>query len=190
MVLAAVGKNGTGKDFFLEYVAKTYSNFVKVFFVSAKTGENIEEFKKVLKDKISAFAGQSAVGKSALINCLFSKNSAIEGELSEKINRGKNTTRHCQIYFNEDIMISDTAGFTSLDEKLLPIPYFELPYYYPDFIKHKSKCKYSSCMHFNEPIADCKIKQLVKAGELDKERYLRYKNIYQILEQKWVKTHG
>ena len=173
-----------------DYVNFAYGNFVKVIFVSAKTQKNLFELKNVLANKVSAFAGQSAVGKSALINMLLDNTKAIEGELSVKINRGKNTTRHSEIYCHESIMIADTSGFTSLDERLLPLAYYELPYYYPDYNKYKSECKYSSCMHFNEPFGDCKIKQLVKENKLDKLRYERYKKIYKILEEKWVKTHG
>ena len=173
-----------------DYIQKAYSSFINIIYISAKTGENIDKLKDSLRGKISAFAGQSAVGKSALVNLLFKDERALEGQLSKKINRGKNTTRHCEIHFDEDIMITDTAGFTSLDEKLLPIAYYELPYYYPDYNVVKGECKYTSCMHYNEPLKDCMVKQKVKSGEFDKERYLRYKKMYEILEQKWVKTHG
>ena len=173
-----------------DYVTNVYSHFIKTIFLSAKTSEGVNELYEVLSNKISAFAGQSAVGKSALINSLFKFEGAKEGVLSEKINRGKNTTRHCEIYFNNDIMIADTAGFSSLDETLLPIAYYELPYYYPDFNVYKSQCKYTSCVHYKEPSADCKIKSLVNNKTIDKERYLRYRKIYEILQEKWVRTHG
>ena len=173
-----------------EYIDNTYSNFIKTVFVSAKTESGIDSLKDVLKNKLSAFAGQSAVGKSALVNSLFKNLKTKEGELSQKIQRGKNTTRHCEIFFSEDIMLCDTAGFTSLDEKLLPIAYFELPYYYKDYNVYKTQCRYTNCTHTNEPINDCKIKQLVASGNLDKERYERYKKMYKILEEKWVREHG
>ena len=173
-----------------QYINFAYGKFIKIICVSAKTGQNFYELKNTLKNKVSAFAGQSAVGKSALINMLLEKETAVEGELSAKIMRGKNTTRHSEIYCHDDIMIADTSGFTSLDERLLPIAYYELPYYYPDYNEYKSECKYSSCMHFNEPLQDCKIKQLVNDNKLDKFRYERYKKIYKILEEKWVRTHG
>lgn len=173
-----------------DYVKFAYSNFIDVIFISAKSGQNIKHLKDVLKNHISAFAGQSAVGKSALINMLFNNSKAIEGMLSKKINRGKNTTRHSEIYFDEEIMIADTSGFTSLDETLLPIPYYELPFYYPDYNVYKNQCRYTSCTHINEPYKDCEIKQLVKENKLDVDRYERYKKIYDILEKKWVKTHG
>ena len=173
-----------------DYIKNVYSSFIKTIFVSAKSGSGVDELKQALKNKLSAFAGQSAVGKTALINSLFKNAYAKEGLLSEKIQRGKNTTRHCEIYFENHIMLTDTAGFTSLDEKLLPIAYFELPYYYNDYNIYKSECKYTNCVHISEDKKDCKVKQLVCEGILDKERYERYKKIYKILEEKWVKTHG
>lgn len=172
------------------YVLNNYSTFIETAFVSAKTNENLTLLTQILKGHLSAFAGQSAVGKSALINSLFKNVKAVEGELSQKINRGKNTTRHCEIFYNNDFMIADTAGFTSLDENLLTIPYYELAFYYPDYNKYKQECRYSSCAHYNEPENDCKIKQLVKVDKLDKERYNRYRKLYESLEQRWVKTHG
>lgn len=173
-----------------KYVEFTYSKFVKTIFASAKSGFNIELLKNTLKNKISAFAGQSAVGKSALINLIFKNQLANEGNLSVKLNRGKNTTRHSEIYCFDNIMIADTSGFTSLNEKLLDIPYYELPYYYPDYNEHKLDCKYSSCTHTKEPVKDCKIKQLVENKILDKNRHIRYDKIYETLQKKWVETHG
>ncbi len=172
-----------------EYVIKTYSTFVKVVNVSAKTKNGLEQLKTVLKGKLSAFAGQSAVGKSALVNALFG-DKAKEGELSKKVNRGKNTTRHCEIFYDDDIMVADTAGFTSLDETLLPIAYYELPYYYRDYNVYKDKCKYTSCVHVAESVNECKVKEMVKAGVLDRARYDRYAKMYNLLKDKWERTHG
>lgn len=174
-----------------EYVTKTYNNVVdNIIFTNAHTGEGVEDLKNAIRNKLCAFAGQSAVGKSALVNSILKKHASEVGELSIKIERGKNTTRHVEIFFEDGCMISDTAGFSSLDEKLLPIAYYELPYYYPDYVKIMGDCKYKSCVHYNESISDCAIKRAVNDGILDKDRYLRYKEIYKILNDKWVKTHG
>ena len=183
-----VNKQDLSKDL-NDYILSVYSPFIETAFVSAKTNENIELLTRILRGHFSAFSGQSAVGKSALINCLFDEN-AKEGELSQKIQRGKNTTRHSQAYVADDFMIADTAGFTSLDENLLDIVYWELSLYYPDYNKFRAECKYSSCTHTNEPTQDCKIKQLVKLDKLDKERYNRYVKLYDSLKARWVKTHG
>lgn len=173
-----------------KYVYRAYSMEFKVLNVSAKSKHNLQGLIECLNGKISVFTGQSAVGKSALINALFGNESAQEGVLSEKINRGKNTTRHCEIFVKDKLLIADTSGFTSLDEKLLPISYFELPYYYPEYVKNMNKCKYPSCTHTTEKLEDCEIKRLIKQGELDKLRYERYVKIYEILKDKWVRTHG
>lgn len=173
-----------------EYVKRVYQTIIKVVYVSAKTGQGFEQLKNILNNKVNALAGQSAVGKSAIINQLFNFDVAKVGDLSKKINRGKNTTRHCEIFTYGEILIADTAGFTALDETLLPIPYFELPLYYKDYISYMPKCKYSDCKHVNESVCDCAVKSAVENGELDNERYKRYTEIYKTLEQKWVKTHG
>lgn len=174
-----------------DYVKKVYSEVVSnIIFTNAKTGSGVNDLKSAIKNKLVAFAGQSAVGKSALVNAILKQHASLVGELSIKSQKGKNTTRHCEIFFEDDCYITDTAGFTSLDEKLLPIAYYELPYYYPDYVKRMSKCKFKSCAHVDEPNAFCEIKKCVECGTLDKDRYLRYKDIYITLKNKWVKTHG
>lgn len=173
------------------YVEDAYKNVVEhICYTNAKTGEGVDELKQIMRGKLCAFAGQSAVGKSALVNKIMQSDSSETGEISIKNQKGKNTTRHCQIFFSDDIMVTDTAGFTSLDEKLLPISYFELPYFYPDFVEYHKDCKYKSCAHFNEKKEDCAVKRAVLDGLIDKSRFLRYKEIYKILNEKWVKTHG
>lgn len=174
-----------------DYVKNTYKMAVEnIIFTNAVTGEGVEELKNAIRGKLCAFAGQSAVGKSALVNSILKKHASEVGELSIKIERGKNTTRHCEIFFEDGCIISDTAGFSSLDEKLLPIAYYELPYYYPDYVNIMDGCKFKSCAHCNEALDICAVKRAVENGTLDKSRYLRYKEIYTILYNKWVKTHG
>jgi len=170
---------------FEQYLEKVYSKFFKTIFVSAYKLTNLEQIKDSLKGKVSAFAGQSGVGKSALINSLFGDKKALEGMLSSRISRGKNTTRHCELYqFENNTYIADTPGFSSLDEKLLPIEYYELPYYYPDFLEYLKDCKYKSCTHTNEK--DCGIKQAVQNGKVDIARYERYQVIYNNLKSKKI----
>lgn len=174
-----------------DYILKAYKNVVKnIVFTNAITGEGVDELRTVMENKLSAFAGQSAVGKSALVNLIMKKHASEVGEISIKNQKGKNTTRHSEIFFEDNIRITDTAGFTSLDEKLLPISYFELPYYYPDFLLLHDKCKYKSCAHVGEKVSECAVKQAVLSGTIDKQRYLRYKDIYKTLKEKWEKTHG
>ena len=106
-----------------------YQNVVKyILSTNALLGEGIDNLKNVMRDGLCAFAGQSAVGKSALVNNILKRYSTKVGEISIKNQKGKNTTRHCEIFIEDEIMVTDTAGFTSLDEKLLPIAYYELPF--------------------------------------------------------------
>jgi len=96
-----------------------------------------------------------------------------EGVLSEKIERGKNTTRHTELYeLSTNTYIADTAGFSSLDESYLPLKKAELPYYYPEFLEFLPKCKYKSCAHINEEI--CGVKEALRLGQIDEGRYQRY----------------
>lgn len=172
---------------FLNTIIKTYKEVLKIIKVSAKDN-NLIELKDILKNKISCFAGQSAVGKSALTKRILPNATVEIGELS-KIERGKNTTRHTELFeIDKDTFLADTSGFTSLDEKLLPISYFELPFYYPDFLKYLEKCKYRSCTHTSESC--CAVKDAVKTGILDNGRYERYKTIFENLKKEWQKNHG
>lgn len=167
---------------------KVSYKFLKVIKTSIFSKNN-NELLEVLKGKISAFAGQSAVGKSALIKYLLPNENVVSGELSEKIQRGRQTTRHCELFkVEKDSFIVDTAGFTSLDEKLLPIPYYELGYYYDDFIEVLDRCKYKSCLHDKED--ECAVKIAIKEGKIDKGRYQRYKIILNNLKELWIKSHG
>lgn len=171
------------------YTQKVYGKHFTIVKTSAK--HSVEELYVVLQNKISGFAGQSAVGKSALIKKLLPHENIISGEMSEKIGRGKNTTRHCELFtLNANSFIVDTAGFSSLDERLLEIPYFELGYYYPDFLEYHKNCKYKSCEHYKESVLECKVKDAVKSKSLDRQRYDRYIIILKSLKELWIKTHG
>lgn len=172
---------------FLEYIQFAYKDVLNIIKVCAKTGD-VRELKAVLKNKISAFAGQSAVGKSALTKIILPNAEVEIGELS-KIERGKHTTRHTELFeLDKNSYLADTSGFTSLDERLLPISYFELPAYYPDYLVYLEGCKYRSCTHTNEN--KCAVKDAVEAKLLDKGRYDRYKTIFEVLKKEWQKNHG
>lgn len=172
---------------FINEVFSAYKDVLEIIKTSAKNG-NVSELKNVLIGKISSFAGQSAVGKSALTKQILPDAKVEIGELS-KIERGKHTTRHSELFeINNSTFLADTSGFTSLDERLLPISYFELPLYYPDFLKYLENCKYRSCSHTKEE--HCAVKKAVKVGELDSARYNRYVVIYENLKKEWQKNHG
>lgn len=163
------------------YLETVYGKHYAVISTSSKSNKNIDAVKKCLSGKISAFAGQSGVGKSALINAIFGDEKVKIGNLSAKIERGKNTTRHCELFKTEDFYIADTPGFSALDETYLPIPEADLARFYPDFLEHLPNCKFSSCVHINEK--QCAVKNALESGKVDNDRYQRYIKIYNALKE-------
>lgn len=142
--------------------------------ISAKTGEGMEELKHNLLNKISVFAGQSGVGKSSILNRLIPNAFLKVGDISKKIERGKNTTRVVELLrLDNNTFVADTPGFSSFD--LREIKRSDLKNYYPEFANSIS-CKYPNCDHISEP--ECAVKMAVSKDEISYERYERYKNIY------------
>ncbi len=164
-----------------EEIKNIYKDAVKVILVSAEEGE-VEELKNEISG-ISAFAGQSAVGKSSLINALLGKEKAEVGSLSKKVERGKQTTRMTCLYKCSSGYIADTAGFSLLDATLvLPISPQELGRYYPDFLKYLQNCKFRSCLH--EISGNCGIIEGVNKGKINRTRYESYLKILSELKGK------
>ena len=155
---------------FAEQVEEIYGKSFEIVLCSAKI--NLTD---ALKDKIEGictFAGQSAVGKSSLINSIFGKEFEEVGDFGKKIERGKQTTRLVTLYPFNGSYIADTAGFSQLDEKYLDIDYHELSRYYPDFMPYVNECKYQSCMHTHPN--DCAVIKAVKENKINKQRYENY----------------
>ncbi len=152
-----------------------------MIFTSALEQENIEEVKKLLKGKTTAIAGPSGVGKSSLIN-IFQPEAQMEtGSISEKIERGKHTTRHSElIWIEEDTYIMDTPGFSSLYTNEFEKE--ELKYYFREFEPYEGKCKFHGCDHIHEP--GCVIKQKMEDGKIHPVRYKNYLEMYQELKNK------
>ena len=162
-------------------VCSEYSLAVShILSTSAQKNEGIEDLKNLLKNKFSCFVGQSAVGKSTLLNAINPTINAETGSLSKKIERGKNTTRHSEIYVFDDILIADTPGFSLYG---LDIDCNDIKYYYPEFQKYT--CKYLNCNHFNENENECEVIKNVNLGLINLDRYLRYKEIYKQVKEKW-----
>lgn len=146
---------------------------------AATQGIGIDELRAALRDKISVFAGPSGVGKSSLLNAAFPELELHTGEISEKIQRGRHTTRHAELFrVAESSYIVDSPGFTSLF--LGQIPSEKLQYYFREFAPFVHECYYNGCVHINEP--DCAVKaQIGKA--VAAQRYERYVTIYQELKE-------
>ena len=151
----------------------------RILFVSAKTGENLTELKALLAGKTTSVAGPSGVGKSSLINELQSDIHMETGGISEKIERGKHTTRHSQIIpIDETSFIMDTPGFSSMDVPGLEKE--ELWTCYPEFAPYEPACRFIGCSHINEP--DCGVKQALEEGRISPVRYENYKLLYEELK--------
>lgn len=163
--------NKTDEDIAVaQKIKEIYGKYYKVLTCSAKAN-NTSEITQEIKG-ICAFAGQSAVGKSSLINSIFGKDFEEIGELGKRVERGKQTTRLVTLYPFEDSFIADTAGFSQLDEALLSIDERELSRYYPDFFPFINECKYSSCEHKSG--SDCAVIKAVRDGKIARERYENY----------------
>ncbi|MGI6152960.1 MAG: ribosome small subunit-dependent GTPase A [Christensenellaceae bacterium] len=164
-------------------IAAQYATAFETLLVSAKTGQGIERLKKELKGKCVCLAGQSAAGKSSLINAVDETVHLKTGGLSKKTARGKHTTRQTELLYlsQADIYIVDTPGFSAFEvEEALPE---EITRYYPEFFPFLDECKYSGCLHINEP--DCGVKTAVQKGYVSKARYERYVKLVQ-----WAQEHS
>lgn len=152
----------------------------RVIVMSAKEQSGAQELQAVLKGRVSAFAGLSGVGKSSILNLLCG-NLAETGEVS-RINRGKHTTRHVELFETEDgTYILDTPGFSSLKiTEICDIKAAELAGHFPEFA-NAGGCRFKGCSHINEP--DCAVKQLVESGAAALSRYESYKELYGQLKE-------
>ena len=163
-------------------IAEVYEKIgYKVIKTNAKEGLGIQELKSLFKGNITAFSGNSGVGKSTLINALFEDNITEEGLISSKNKRGKNTTTQVRMYkIENDSYIADTPGFSAFE--ISEIESTDLCHYFKEFVSHISKCEFVGCSHIKEE--KCGIKQAIEKGEISKERYERYCKIYSDIKEK------
>ncbi len=162
-----------------------YRNVAEVVAASAKTGYGIDKIIEIAKGKTACFAGQSAVGKSSLLNAVLKTDLFETGGLS-KISRGRHTTRVSEIVKIGDSRFVDTCGFSMLD---LPDGFdpARLSFFYDDFADFATGCRFRGCSHTEEP--DCMVKQAVSEGKISKARYDRYVGLYKELNEKWRKRY-
>ena len=165
-----------------KYIQDIYSKIgYKVIVASVKQLLGIDEIRKVLKDKISVFSGNSGVGKSSIINALFGINKTEEGEISKKNKKGKNTTTDTKLYeLEKNTYIADTPGFSSFE--ISDVQSSELEKYFREFKEEIQNCEFVGCTHIKE--SNCGIKNAVNDGKISKDRYERFCKIYEELKEK------
>jgi len=151
----------------------------RTFRVSALSGAGIDEFKEALRGKISAFTGNSGVGKSSLINAIDPNFKIATGDISKKLGRGRHTTRHVEL-FNLSCggIAADTPGFSSLEDEIPELLHKdELQYAFREFGPYLGQCRYHDCAHISEP--GCAVTQAVSEGAIPASRYSSYKRLYE-----------
>ena len=155
----------------------------RVICTSAETGEGVQELKESIAGKLVAFTGNSGVGKSSILNRLAPELNLATGEVSEKLGRGRHTTRHVELYrLGEDTYVADTPGFSSFDTDQMDIILKEnLQYAFPDFGNYIGQCRFDDCSHRKEP--DCAVRTAYESGEIEKSRYDSYLKLYEKASQ-------
>ncbi|MBU5316303.1 ribosome small subunit-dependent GTPase A [Clostridium bornimense] len=158
------------KEYYSELLEKAHYN---VIFVEGKSGKNLDKLKELMKDNITVFCGPSGVGKSTISNKLVGRELMETGEISEKLKRGKHTTRHSELIESDHGFLVDTPGFSNLDLSFLKEE--EVKDYIRDFHDFEGRCKFTSCAHVSEP--KCAVKDAVEEGKISRERYEFYLDV-------------
>ena len=166
---------------------RLYAIFSKAGFTvirtSAETGEGVNALLEVLRGKVCAFTGNSGVGKSSILNVLLPGLHIETGEVSEKLGRGRHTTRHVELYaLGENTYIADTPGFASFDiEMMQTISKEQLQYDFIEFAPYIGSCRFNDCAHLKEP--GCAVTAALAEGKIGKSRYSSYVKLYELTAQ-------
>ena len=177
--LLVLNKIDSAKPEIKEEFLSDYAAF-RTLLASSHTGENIDALETALTNRVSAFAGQSAVGKSSLLNALFPQLSLEIGELAKRTDRGKHTTRQAELWPFLGGAVLDTPGFSLFE--MSELSQDALNTCYPEFNGVFPECRFSGCRHNAEP--DCAVKALLNTGKLSQGRYTRYLEIQKEIEEK------
>ena len=154
-----------------------------VICTSAETGEGVEELRNLIRGKLTAFTGNSGVGKSSILNALCPDLALPTGEVSEKLGRGRHTTRHVELYdLGEETYVADTPGFSSFDTDQMDVILKEnLQYAFPDFAPYIGECQFRDCSHRKEP--GCAVTKALAEGLVGESRYDSYLKLYEKASQ-------
>ncbi len=161
-------------------LARIYRNAgYHVITASAETGEGVQQLRALICGKLTAFTGNTGVGKSSMLNALCPELTLPTGEVSEKLGRGRHTTRHVQLYcLGDNTYVADTPGFSSFDTEQMEIILKEnLQYAFPDFMMHIGKCQFHDCSHRAEP--GCAVRKAFEQGSIERTRYESYLKLYE-----------
>ena len=156
----------------------THAGF-PVIAASAETGAGIERLRELIRGKLVAFTGNSGVGKSSILNCLCPELRLPTGEVSDKLGRGRHTTRHVELYdLGEGTFVADTPGFSSFDTDQMEVILKEnLQYAFADFSPYIGTCQFHDCSHRKEP--GCAVTAALRAGDIEPTRYDSYLRLYE-----------
>ena len=179
-LVICVSKTDLAEPALLERFRRIYTGIYPLFFVCGLSGEGIDELRMALRGSQTALAGPSGAGKSTIANLLLGAEKSATGEISAKSLRGKNTTRHSELFYSGGLFIFDTPGFTSFDEPDMEPE--ELQHMFPEFAPYLGKCRFSDCTHTVEP--DCAVLAAAAQGMIDKSRMRSYREIYAALKEK------
>jgi ribosome biogenesis GTPase len=156
----------------------THAGF-QVIRTSAESGEGIEELRQTITGKVSAFTGNSGVGKSSVLNCLAPEFGLKVGEVSDKLGRGRHTTRHVELFpLPGNTFVADTPGFSSFDTERMDLVLKDnLQYAFSDFAPYLGRCQFDDCAHLKEP--GCAVREALERGDLQQSRYDSYVRLYE-----------
>lgn len=176
-VLICVNKSDLKNEGYLTWIYR-HAGY-EVLTTSAVTGEGVERLRQAIQGKVVAFTGNSGVGKSSILNCLDGSLAIQTGEISERLGRGRHTTRHIALYALPDqTFVADTPGFSSFDTEQMELILKEnLQYAFPDFAPYLGRCQFHDCAHLKEP--GCAVLQALEKQEIEPTRHSSYVRLYE-----------
>ena len=179
--LIAVNKSDIGMETYEKARDIYKSSGAPVIALSASSGQGLDELCSRMRGELTGFAGQSGVGKSALLSMVTGK-ALISGAISDRIKRGKQTTRHTTLLYHDGMKVMDTPGFSLLE---LPrdLEPEQLRERYPDFRLYEGDCRFSPCLHLTEP--GCAVKLACEAGDISESRLQRYGELMETVKKTW-----